>query len=375
MTPRKTSRATCFYAISRFLAVVFLSISLPIAQTASACTTFRVETEGGGQIIGRAMELALPLDSQVMIVPRGFQMSATNPDLKSGTRWEVKYGFVGINTLGVDISTDGMNEKGLSIGTLYIPGYVKYEPFPSDGSPAISNLELSNWVLSQFTNVDEVKASLKKIKVYGLALPPAGPQPLHWAVHDAKGGSIVIEYINGQLHVYDNPIGVLTNAPNFEWHMSNLRSHVNLTNINVDELKLGKVTVPAIGQGTGMVGLPGDYTPPSRFLRAVALSHTAVPPKSADEGVNLAFHILNSVDIILGTVAERSPKDPNEFIYERSQWSTVYDLNNQEAYFRTYGSLAIKKIDLKRIDFTGNVIKHIPMTTKLETIDVTADAK
>lgn len=357
-----------------FLLALVLSFFIT-AQTASACTTFRIVTQDGKRIVGRAMELAMPLDSQVMIVPRNMPMSSTKPDLKPGMSWVAKYGFVGINTLGVDISTDGMNERGLSIGTLYIPGYVEYQHFPINGESAISNLEFSNWVLSQFANVQEIKAALPKIKVYDLNLPQAGPQPLHWAINDASGGAIVVEYINGQLHIYDNPIGVLTNAPNFEWHMSNLRTHINLTNINVDALKLGSTTIPPIGQGTGLLGLPGDYTPPSRFLRAVALSYAAVPPKTADAGVNLAFHILNSVDIPLGAVAQRNPKDPGKFIYESSQWSTVYDLDNKVAYFRTYGALAVKKIDLKKLDFSAAVIKHIPMQTAMEATDVSAEAR
>lgn len=301
-------------------------------------------------------------------------MTATQPDLKPGTDWVSKYGFVGINTLGVDISTDGMNEAGLSIGTLYIPDFVAYQPYPTDGSPAISNIELSNWVLSQFATVVEVAAALPHVSVYNLVMPSVGPQPLHWAIHDAQGGSIVVEYIGGQLHVFDNPIGVLTNAPNFDWHMANLRTHVNLTNVNVDGIKLGNVTVEPIGQGTGLVGLPGDYTPPSRFLRAVALAYASVPPKTAEEGVNQAFHILNAVDIPLGAIAERSPKNPKQMIYETSQWTTVHDLKHRICYVRTYGALSIKKVDLTHLDFSGGRIKHIPMATTMETADVTAEA-
>jgi choloylglycine hydrolase len=159
-----------------------------------------------------------------------------------------------------------------------------------------------NWALSQFETVDEVSEALKNITVYGLDVPQIGVQPLHWAFKDAKGGSIVIEYVNKQLMVYENPIGVLTNAPTFDWHINNLRNHINLTNINVDGLTLGKTTLKPLGQGTGMLGIPGDYTPPSRFLRATALA------------------------------------------FGQTQWVTVYDLKNKIAYFRTYGNLNIRQL-------------------------------
>jgi choloylglycine hydrolase len=127
---------------------------------ASACTTFRVKTKDGAILIGRSMELGMPLQSAVMLVPRGYRLSATRPDQKPGTTWIAKYGFAGMNTLGVDISTDGLNEAGLSVGTLYIPGFVQYQPFPAAaGAPAVSNLELSNWLLSQFATVGEVRAA------------------------------------------------------------------------------------------------------------------------------------------------------------------------------------------------------------------------
>lgn len=112
--------------------------------------------------------------------------------------------------------------------------------------------------------------------------------------------------------VDDNPISVLTNAPNFDWHMTNLRNHINLTNVNVDDLKLGSTTLPKLGQGTGLLGLPGDYTLASRFLRATALAYSAAP---------------------VGAVAEKVvAKDGSKttFSYEQTQWVTVYDLKKQD---------------------------------------------
>ena len=366
------SRTIALVAAATF---AFATLAPPDAQ---ACTTFRIRSVDGAILIGRSMELGMPLDSQVMVVPRGFALSATKPDGKPGTTWTAKYGFAGMNTLGVDISTDGMNEAGLSVGTLYIPEFVKYQPFPTQGgTEAVSNLELSNWLLSRFATVDEVRAALPKIVVYDLVMPPAGAQPLHWAIFDARGGAIVVEYVGGNLRIHDNPIGVLTNSPNFEWHQTNLRNHVNLTNQNVEALKLGTVEITQIGQGSGLIGIPGDYTPPARYVRATALAWSSVPATTAVEGANVAFHILNAVDIPVGAVAQRIPGNNGaapKLAYEMTQWATVHDVTNRLLYFRTYGNMAVRKVDLHKVDLAGSTILHIAMPTGMQTDDVTGQA-
>jgi choloylglycine hydrolase len=344
----------------------------------SACTTFRLQSQDGAWIIGRSMELGLLLDSKVMLVPRNYPLLATRPDMSMGDGWTGKFGFLGINTLGYDVATDGMNEAGLSAHALYIPGFFEYQAYPAGGKNALANTDLVNWILSQYETVDEVRTALTTVTVYALNVPKAGVQPLHWAVRDAKGGSIVIEYVKSKLVIHDNPIGVLTNAPNFDWHMTNLRTHVNLTNVNVEGLKLGAVSIPPLGQGTGLIGLPGDYTPPSRFLRATALTYSAPPAATALDGANLAFHILNAVDIPIGAVAEKSGpmKDGKQpLAYEQTQWVTVYDLKNKMAYFRTYGNLNIRKVELSKVRFDGNAIQHIPMSHEMQAEDLTPKPK
>ena len=354
--------------------------ALTVATTgALACTTFRIQAQDGTWIVARSMEFGMDLKSQVMLVPRGYPLTATRPDLKPGLAWTVKHGFLGINALGLDIATDGINEAGLTVGALFLPGFAEYPPFPADGKHAISNLEFANWVLSQFATVGEVREAVTQFTIYDLILPQAGgSMPLHWAIRDAHGGSIVIESVGGKLAVYDNPIGVMTNSPSFDWHLTNLRNYINLTNLNVDVLKLGSATVQPLGQGTGLLGLPGDYTPPSRFVKTTALVYSIPPAATAATATNLAFHILNAVDIPLGAVAERIPSKTGgapTMEYDKTEWVTVYDLKSRIAYFRTYGDLNIRKIDLGKINFGAKTIQHIAMPTAMQAEDVTAQAK
>ena len=345
-----------------------------LAQPVQACTSFRLQSQDGAWIAARSMEFQMDLKSQLMLVPKGQTLTATRPDLKPGMAWTAKHGFLGFNAVGLPIAADGLNEAGLSVGALFFPGFAEYQPFPADGKQAVSNVELANWILSQFATVDEVRAALPKLTVYELILPQMGPLPLHWTIRDAAGGSLVIEYAGGKLHMHDNPIGVLTNSPPFDWHQNNLRNNINLTNINVDSLKLGSVEVQPLGQGSGLIGLPGDFSPPSRFLKATAMVFSAVPVPTAEKGANLAFHILNTVDIPRGAVAAKIPSPTGgapTMVHDKTEWATVYDLKHRIAYFRTYGDLTIRKVDLNRIDFGGKAIQYLPMPTTLQAQDMT----
>ena len=137
--------------------------------------------------------------------------------------------------------------------------------------------EYGNWLLGNFASVDEVKANFDKVVLAPVVLDAIKQvPPVHFVVQDRSGKAVVIEPLNKSLKIYDNPLGVLTNSPTFDWHMTNLRNYVNLSATNVPPLNLGGVTLAQFGQGSGLRGLPGDFTPPSRFVRAVAFSQSAI---------------------------------------------------------------------------------------------------
>jgi choloylglycine hydrolase len=316
-------------------------------------------------------------------VPRDFKFTSPAPHGKDGLSWQGKYGFVGMNAKSIDAATDGLNEAGLWVGVQYLPGFAKYQDVAArETSRALAQLALGNWILSNFATVDELKAAIEKVVVFDYEPPDLGFLPLHWAIHDAKGNALVIEYVNGQRYVYDNPIGVLTNSPTFDWHLINLRNYINLTNISIDSLKLGKYVLEPLGQGTGLLGIPGDYTPPHRFIRTTALAFATVRPATAAEGANLAFHILNNVDIPIGAVASKAAtstpaagKAAPVLDYDFTEWVTVSDLANKLYYFHTYKNLAIRNIDLKRLAFTGTTIQHINIENGKQFVDATTQAK
>lgn len=149
----------------------------------------------------------------------------------------------------------------------------------------------------------------------------------------------------GTLKVHDAPLGVMTNAPTYDWHMTNLANYINLSVTDVDQAKVGPTTVTAFGSGAGLLGLPGDFTPPSRFVRAVVYSQSAAPNATADDAVLSAFHILNQFDIPKGAVVNSAIGQP---VAEITEWTSVADLKNLRWYFRTFSDQSIHMVDLKQ---------------------------
>jgi choloylglycine hydrolase len=317
---------------------------------ALACTDVRLLAKDGTAFSVRTMEFAEDLKSDVAIVPRGRQMASPAPS-GNGLAWTSKFGFVAMNAFGEPAALDGLNEKGLGFGALYLPGETEYQTVKAgDEARALSNISFGAWVLGNFANVDEVRKALANVVVWGETVPQLGAfAPLHYVVTDAAGKSIVIEYVGGQMHVYDNDVGVLTNSPVYPWHIQNLRNYVNLTAVNAAPVKVGTATYVGTGQGSGLKGLPGDPTPPSRFVMAAATSYLADKPKDTSAALVLAMHLIDRVDIPKGLV--RDYTDGGKPAGDYTQWTVFRDHANTVYYWRSYDDPALKAIDLKTVDF------------------------
>jgi choloylglycine hydrolase len=332
------------------------------APDANACTAFRVTASDGAVLYARTMEFGVDMKSNLMIIPRGHKFTGVTASGKAeGMEWTTKYASVGANSGNQPIYTDGMNEKGLAGGALYFPGFAEYaEVGPADSGAAMASWQLLAWILGNFATVDEVKAALPQVKVNKAIWPDWGmTPPAHFIIHDAGGRSLVVEYVRGgQLTIYDNPLGVLTNAPSFDWHMTNVRNYIGLKAFNQHPVEMSGVKFTSIGQGSGMLGLPGDGTPPSRFIQAVAYSQSMIPAKTADEAVKYAFHTLNKFDISYG--ASRGVDD-GKTVVEWTQFSAVSDLKNRRYYVRTFDNNQIYMVDLKEEDLNARELKFLSL--------------
>lgn len=313
-----------------------------LCDTCLACTDFTITTQDNSVVVGRSLEFAQILPTRAQLFPKGEKTQSLLSNQKNGMSWTSKYAFVGMVVLPSQAVMDGFNEKGLSIGVLWFPG----AQYPNDSSaPANASLsfaDVGRWLLANFSTVEEATAALKKVsvittKVEGFEAIP----PIHLSIHDANGKSAVVEFIKGKMEISDNPIGVLTNAPEFNWHVTNLRNFINLSAINAGSINLDGTVLEPTGQGTGLLGIPGDWTPPSRFVRAAIFKQSIAKPKDAKEGINAALHILNTVDIPYGAIRGKDSKD-SDF----TQWIVVKDLTNKKLYVRTYDNQNIQTIDL-----------------------------
>jgi choloylglycine hydrolase len=337
-------------------------------QSLLACTGIRLTAQDGTVVHARTLEFAIDLHSDVLMVPRGFARTGTTPDGKEGLKWKAKYASVGLNGVGLPVLFDGLNEKGLAAGMFYFPTSAGYMPYTAaDAGKTIAQWEVGSWILENFASVEEVKANIGKIVVPAVVFGGWGFAPeAHYIVHDASGKSIVIEYVGGKLTVYNNPLGVITNSPAFDWQMTNLRNYLNFSMTNAPPVKLGSVTLEPFGQGSGMLGLPGDFTPPSRFVRAVAFSHSVLPSKTGHDAVLEAFHVLNQFDIPKGAAREHEKDAHGNVMADYTLWTAASDLKKKQYYFRTYDNSQIRMLDLMKMDLDAKDI--VKMSIKGEEV-------
>jgi choloylglycine hydrolase len=347
-----------------------LAGALTLAPVAQACTGIRLVAKDGGVIAARTLEFGVDLHSNVLVVPAGTTLTGSLPDGGKGISYKTKYGFLGANAEGMTAIVDGLNDQGLYVGLFYFPDYASYPDATKDNAArAMAPYEYGNWLLGNFASVEEVKANFDKVVLAPVVLDAIKQvPPVHFVVQDRSGKAVVIEPLNKSLKLFDNPLGVLTNSPSFDWHMTNLRNYVNLSATNVPPVGLGGVTLAQFGQGSGLRGLPGDFTPPSRFVRAVAFSQSAIQSASAPDAALQAFHILNNFDIPYGAVRDQEGGQSHA---EYTTWTSASDLKNLVWYFRTYGDQSIHSVDLpKALAAAKGKIQQIKMGSQQPIDDV-----
>jgi len=337
--------------------VVAIALMLFASSSTYACTGIMLKTKDGKTVHGRTLEFGIEVATSLVAVPKNYQFVG-NTDNGDGLKYKSKYAMTGIITFSDAKIADGMNSAGLSSGAFYFPTIAEYATLTKKNqSKALSPVDFNNWILSQFANVDEVRKAVEneEVVIVPTVLDGWGDEspPFHYVVYDKSGKSIVIEPIKGKLVVHDNPIGVMTNSPSFDWHMTNLRNYTNFKAENANSVTVDNITLKQLGQGSGMYGIPGDFTPPSRFVRAAAFSLTAIPVETTRQAIGEVFHVLNNFDIPKGF--SREVVDGTIFS-DYTQLTCARDPQTLKYYFKTYNNQTIKEFDLK--DFNANS-KHI----------------
>lgn len=317
---------------------------------ADACTAVDVTSKDGSVIAGRTMDWSWDMQWEFVYAPQSSDYTLSAPsNLKLPVIHDkTKYAFFGIGSrMANDALLEGQNSAGLAVSGNYLPQYTQYNEVTKQDKKYVSILELVKFVLGNFATVDEVKQELPKYKVWSAGAIGKNANPLlHFMITDKSGKSVVIEYVGGKTVVYDKNYQVLTNAPTYDWHMNNLRQYMNVSNLDTETIK--GTNIVAIGSGNGMWGTPGDYTPPSRFVRTSLLKYYAVTPESAPDAVTLVGHILNSVTVPKG--AAKDLQNNGGYSYDETQWTAIKDITHNKFYFNDYQhNNNVVELDLNQI--------------------------
>jgi len=362
------------------ITILILALIWGNISSINACTGLCLIAKDGGVVVGRTLEFGVDPQSEILVFPAGKEITSSLPDKSKGITYTSKYGIVGANGFGFDIHADGINEKGLYVGLHYFPGYASYnQPDASKHDVSMAAEDYGTWLLANFASVEEVKANFDKVFLVENPLKVLGniSIPAHFVVHDKSGACVVIEPLNKKLVIYDNPVGVFTNSPPFDWHLTNLNNYMNLSVINVEPFDYAGMQLRASGEGSGLRGLPGDGTPPSRFVRAAIYSHSAIKQETAALTVPQVFHLMNNFDIPVGSVRDVVKKaDGTTVSNELTAWTTVIDLKNLSYSFKTYQGQQVCQVNVQEtLKAAKGKVRHISMESEFVAKDVSYNFK
>ena len=316
---------------------------------ASGCTGISLSAKDGSRVVARTVDWAAePMESGLVVVPRGHWHRVYTSSGNYGLEFKSQYGYVGIYTEYEPFIIEGINESGLSAGLFFYPGHedLLCEEAP-DSERTLTDMQFVSWVLARFSSIEQVKKALKEVDLVSLDHRIGS---VHWRIAEPSGRMVVVEVVDGVPFFYENPIGVLTNSPDFPWHLKNMSNYINIVPGTLPDTFLNnKFRLQSLGHGSGMLGLPGDFTSPSRFVQAAFFSSTAPMTNTGADAVMQAFHILNQFDIPIG--AQHPEGVAPDGLPSATQFTVAIDQKSMKLYYRTAWNSNIRCVELKGIDF------------------------
>ena len=307
------------------------------------CTAAYYKTDGA--YLGRTLDYEFSYGEQIALTPRNFPLSFGD----AGTL-QTHYAILGMAHVadGYPLYYDAMNEKGLGMAGLNFVGNARYaEPVP--GKDNVPQYAFIPWVLSRCATLEEARALLSRMNLTGTPFSPRLPAAqLHWILADATG-AVTVESTAEGLMVYDNPAGVLTNNPPFPYQLFQLNNYRHLTRDN-PENTFG-LPLDAYSRGLGGMGLPGDLSSQSRFVRAAFTAANSLSGEDEDASVSQFFHILGSVDQTRGLCRLPNGK------YEITIYTGCMSLSRGIYYYTTYENRTVTAVDLHRENLEGTALR------------------
>ena len=306
---------------------------------------------GKNNYIARNLDLEYRYNEKIVIIPRNYKF-----DFKLVPSCNHHYAIIGTATImdNVPLYYDAVNEAGLGIASLNFVGNAFYDKEKYDGI-SIAPYEIIPYILASADSVDSAINILKEISIVDIPINESTPNAqLHWLISD-QSRSIVVESIAEGLRIYNNPFDVLTNNPPFDYHMNNINNYINVTAKQPSHTFAEEVTLNSYSKGMGGIGLPGDYSSASRFVKATFANKNSPWLKSEEEEVNHVFHILKSVEMPIGSVNINGE-------YEITQYSSCCNLERGIYYYTTYNNSQISAVSINNEDLDAEDYKVYEMS-------------
>ena len=300
---------------------------------------------------GRTLDYEFSYGDEVVVTPRGYRVG-----LKNGDEMTMRYAVIGMAHVVGDypLFYDAVNEKGLCIAGLNFVGNAVYRE-NIDGMENIAQFELIPWLLGSCASLDEAREKLKKLNITNTPFSEKLPiAQLHWMISD-KTGSVTLESVKDGIFVYDNPVGVLTNNPPFPLQMFNLNNYMHLSPRQPENTFADGLSLSCYSRGMGAIGLPGDLSSQSRFVRVAYTKMNSISGAGEEESVSQFFHILGSVDQQRGCCEVEKGK------YEITLYTSCCNADRGIYYYTTYDNHRITGVDMHRENLDGGGIKRYPL--------------
>ena len=343
--------------------LLFLSLSLVMAvSSARACTALMITDKQGNAYSGKTMEYAVPLPFEMTYVPAGTKVASIAPGNKPGLSFETKYPVLGVSAdpgmgSALNMMVESTNDQGLSLSTNEMPDSQSPAGAGSDAAKAVASTDLALYLLGNFKSVAEVKAALQsgEVSVWLPEIPLVGNivAPFHYILWDKTGVGIVIEFLDGKMNVHDNPVGAVTNAPDFPWHLKNLNNYAQLTNLDKNTGQFGQLQVGAPDSGNALANVPSSQISAGRFVKAAYYTQFVRKADSPEDAVITLGHILNNFDrpydlsIDKGYSAEGG--QPGAITSEVTLFTWMNDKVRNLYFMRTIDALNFAKFDFGKL--------------------------
>jgi penicillin V acylase-like amidase (Ntn superfamily) len=325
------------------------------------CTSLLTFDADGKAYLGRGIEYSRLMPTQISYLPAGTTVESATPDGKQGKTFSTQYpilAFVGqsIPSAKFPAVFQGTNDQGLSFGAQTLINSSS-PTVGNDPSKILSVNDLGAWILGSFKSVSEVKAALLsgETEFWLPLVPDFGNTPYqeHYAVFDKNGGAIVIEFFNNKLNVYDNPVYVMTNQPQFPWHLENLNNYT-FTNLDQNTGQLGKMKLVSTDAGIALAGLPSSQTSVGRFVKAAFYANYVRKATNPDDAITTLAHIMNNFDRPYdltvdgaGSVGDGPGGDSQST--EVSYVLFLHDLSRNLFYVRSINAMNWSVIDINKL--------------------------